>query len=222
MQRLIFTACVPVPYTHRRTTGLQYRELVEGTGPEAVPGAVCEITYVVYRLSSGAYYKYSSGGTPVFLFSFGYGQQGQDDVGKVYRFRCRSLVWCIRLHTLPHVRQAHNFHACKSGPLIPTSRAYSPAGPHPRGPTRTPCPMLTAPDHTRPQADTAGFLCGCVADAASAPATHSRHLPTSAPALLCCVAPVYQHLSAACSGIVRLRLVPQFQHLPRGLASTTA
>lgn len=86
-----------MPYTRRRTTGLQYREMVEGTGPEAVPGAVCEITYVVYRLSSGAYYKYSSGGTPVFLFSFGYGQQGQDDVGKVYRFRwvrpsCRTVI----------------------------------------------------------------------------------------------------------------------------------
>ncbi|EFJ40481.1 hypothetical protein VOLCADRAFT_108144 [Volvox carteri f. nagariensis] len=67
--------------------GLQYRELLEGTGPEATPGSICEITYIVYRLSSGAYYKYSSGGTPVFLFSLGYGQEGKDDVGQTYKFR---------------------------------------------------------------------------------------------------------------------------------------
>jgi hypothetical protein len=40
----------------------------------------------VYRLASGAYYKYSSGGTPVFLWSVGYGNEGKDDVGSVYRF----------------------------------------------------------------------------------------------------------------------------------------
>ena len=45
--------------------GIQYREILEGRGAEAVPGAVCDVMYVVYRLSSGAYYKYSSGGTPV-------------------------------------------------------------------------------------------------------------------------------------------------------------
>ncbi|KAG2450904.1 hypothetical protein HYH02_004736 [Chlamydomonas schloesseri] len=67
--------------------GLQYRELLEGTGPEAQLGSICEVSYVVYRLSSGAYYKYSSGGTPVFLFSLGYGQEGKDDVGQTYRFR---------------------------------------------------------------------------------------------------------------------------------------
>ncbi|GIL92722.1 hypothetical protein Vretimale_11763 [Volvox reticuliferus] len=67
--------------------GLQYRELLEGTGPEATIGSLCEISYIVYRLSSGAYYKYSSGGTPVFLFSLGYGQEGKDDVGQTYRFR---------------------------------------------------------------------------------------------------------------------------------------
>ncbi|GLC35668.1 hypothetical protein PLESTF_001662800 [Pleodorina starrii] len=67
--------------------GLQYRELLEGAGPEATRGSICEITYIVYRLSSGAYYKYSSGGTPVFLFSLGYGQEGKDDVGQTYRFR---------------------------------------------------------------------------------------------------------------------------------------
>ncbi|KAG2485435.1 hypothetical protein HYH03_015814 [Edaphochlamys debaryana] len=68
-------------------SGLQYRELAVGTGPEAALGSVLEITYTVYRLSSGAYYKYSSGGTPVFLFSLGYGKEGQDDVGTTYRFR---------------------------------------------------------------------------------------------------------------------------------------
>ncbi|KXZ43087.1 hypothetical protein GPECTOR_102g40 [Gonium pectorale] len=68
-------------------SGIQYRELLEGTGPEAVLGSVCEISYIVYRLSSGAYYKYSSGGTPVFLYSLGYGQEGKDDVGQTYRFR---------------------------------------------------------------------------------------------------------------------------------------
>ncbi|KAG2426955.1 hypothetical protein HXX76_012740 [Chlamydomonas incerta] len=67
--------------------GLQYRELLEGSGPEAALGSICEVSYVVYRLASGAYYKYSSGGTPVFLFSLGYGQEGKDDVGQTYRFR---------------------------------------------------------------------------------------------------------------------------------------
>ncbi len=54
-------------------------------------GGLCDIRYTVYRLSSGGYYKYSSGGTPVFLFSQGYGQQGQDDLGDVYRFRWVSM-----------------------------------------------------------------------------------------------------------------------------------
>ncbi|GFR44958.1 hypothetical protein Agub_g6268, partial [Astrephomene gubernaculifera] len=67
--------------------GTQYRELLEGSGPAATHGSVCEISYIVYRLSSGAYYKYSGGGTPVFLFSLGYGQEGKDDVGQTYRFR---------------------------------------------------------------------------------------------------------------------------------------
>jgi hypothetical protein len=43
--------------------------------------------YTVYRLSSGGYYKYSSGGTPVYMWSVGYGQEGKDDVGDTYRFR---------------------------------------------------------------------------------------------------------------------------------------
>jgi hypothetical protein len=43
--------------------------------------------YTVYRLSSGGYYKYSGGGTPVYMWSVGYGQEGKDDVGETYRFR---------------------------------------------------------------------------------------------------------------------------------------
>ena len=76
--------------------GLQYRELLEGTGPEALFGSVCDISYVVYRLASGAYYKYSSGGTPVFLFSLGYGQVR---TAPASRIRSRS-AWrwaCMRM-----------------------------------------------------------------------------------------------------------------------------
>lgn len=47
---------------------------------------MCEIRYVVYRLSSGAYFRLSGGGTPIFLYSLGYGQEGKDDEGDVYRF----------------------------------------------------------------------------------------------------------------------------------------
>lgn len=79
--------------------GIQYRELDVGTiGPEAVLDAICEITYTVYRLSSGAYFKYSSGGTPVLLFALGYGTEGKDDIGLAYRFRwafpCQVPVGC--------------------------------------------------------------------------------------------------------------------------------
>ena len=42
-----------------------------------VPGAVCQIRYTVYRLSSGAYFKESSGGKPVYMFSTGYGKEGK-------------------------------------------------------------------------------------------------------------------------------------------------
>jgi hypothetical protein len=42
-----------------------------------VPGAVCQIRYTVYRLSSGAYFKESSGGKPVYMFSSGYGKEGK-------------------------------------------------------------------------------------------------------------------------------------------------
>lgn len=49
-------------------------------------GSICEIQYTVYRLSSGGYFKYSSGGSPVLLFGLGYGYELADDVGSVYRF----------------------------------------------------------------------------------------------------------------------------------------
>ena len=58
-----------------------------GTGKEVQPAARCSISYIVYRLSSGAYFKYSSGGTPVYLFSMGYGYEGKDDVDNIYAFR---------------------------------------------------------------------------------------------------------------------------------------
>lgn len=41
---------------------------------------------MVYKLSSGAYFKYSSGGTPVLLFALGYGTEGKNDVGETYTF----------------------------------------------------------------------------------------------------------------------------------------
>ena len=40
---------------------------MQGAAIEA--GSVVGIRYIVYRLSSGAYFKYSSGGKPVFLWS---------------------------------------------------------------------------------------------------------------------------------------------------------
>lgn len=49
-------------------------------------GRVCDILYTVYRLSSGGYYRYSGGGTPVLLYGLGYGYEGADDVGSTYRF----------------------------------------------------------------------------------------------------------------------------------------
>lgn len=68
-------------------SGLQYREISVGSGPEALSGLECDISYTVYRLSSGGYYKYSGGGTPVYMWSVGYGQEGRDDLGDTYRFR---------------------------------------------------------------------------------------------------------------------------------------
>lgn len=69
-------------------SGIQYRELDEGRadGKTASKGDTLYILYTVYRLAPGAYFKYSSGGTPIFLWSRGYGNEGQDDVGATYRF----------------------------------------------------------------------------------------------------------------------------------------
>lgn len=69
-------------------SGIQYRELDEGRpdGKVAAKGDTLFILYTVYRLAPGAYFKYSSGGTPIFLWSRGYGNEGQDDVGATYRF----------------------------------------------------------------------------------------------------------------------------------------
>ena len=44
----------------------------------------CKCRYTVYKLAPGAYFKYSSGGTPVLLFALGYGTEGQKDVGDTY------------------------------------------------------------------------------------------------------------------------------------------
>ncbi|KAG1654333.1 hypothetical protein FOA52_013732 [Chlamydomonas sp. UWO 241] len=68
-------------------SGLQYREMVVGTGSDAAAaGDVLEIQYIVYRLTNGAYFKYSSGGTPVLLYAMGFGFEGQKDEDDVYRF----------------------------------------------------------------------------------------------------------------------------------------
>ena len=69
-------------------SGIQYRELDEGKpdGKIAQKGDTLFALYTVYRLAPGAYFKYSSGGTPIFLWSRGYGNEGQDDVGSTYKF----------------------------------------------------------------------------------------------------------------------------------------
>jgi len=68
-------------------SGLQYREYVVGTeGDEIVAGSRVEAMYKVFRLSSGAYFKYSSGGSPVLLWGRGYGFEGRDDIGDTYDF----------------------------------------------------------------------------------------------------------------------------------------
>ena len=58
-------------------SGIQYRELDEGRpdGKVAAKGDTLFILYTVYRLAPGAYFKYSSGGTPIFLWSRGYGNE---------------------------------------------------------------------------------------------------------------------------------------------------
>ena len=67
--------------------GLRYREYVAGeVGEEAMKGSRVDARYKVFRLSSGAYFKYSSGGTPVLLWSRGYGAEGRDDVGETVSF----------------------------------------------------------------------------------------------------------------------------------------
>lgn len=96
-------------------TGIQYREIEAGSGPAALLGSVCEIRYVIYRLASGAYFKYSSGGTPVFLYGLGYGTELKQDLDEVYKvsYRCRissgfmflacSLLHLGRVHLKAHV-----------------------------------------------------------------------------------------------------------------------
>jgi FKBP-type peptidyl-prolyl cis-trans isomerase len=69
------------PLTTLRS-GLQYREYERGEdGEEAVAGSKIDFMFKVYRLSSGAYFKFSSGGTPILLYGRGYGFEGLDDVG---------------------------------------------------------------------------------------------------------------------------------------------
>lgn len=68
-------------------SGLQYREYAVGTsGAVATAGSRVDFSYKVFRLSSGAYFKYSSGGTPVLLWARGYGSEGRDDVGDTVSF----------------------------------------------------------------------------------------------------------------------------------------
>ena len=69
-------------------SGIQYRELDEGKsdGKTAQKGDTLFVLYTVYRLAPGAYFKYSSGGTPIFMWARGYGTEGQDDVGATYKF----------------------------------------------------------------------------------------------------------------------------------------
>ena len=73
-------------------SGIQYRDIAYGetSGPEAQPNSTCDIAYTVYRLAPGAYFKYSSGGTPIYLFSLGYGNEGKDDVGSTFTFTLGS------------------------------------------------------------------------------------------------------------------------------------
>ena len=69
-------------------SGIQYRDLDEGkeNGKVAQKGDTLFVLYTVYRLAPGAYFKYSSGGTPIFMWARGYGTEGQDDVGATYKF----------------------------------------------------------------------------------------------------------------------------------------
>jgi FKBP-type peptidyl-prolyl cis-trans isomerase len=68
-------------------SGIQFREYDEGSGSKRCKkGSKVSILFKVFRLSSGAYFKYSSGGTPVLLWARGYGSEGLDDVGVPYSF----------------------------------------------------------------------------------------------------------------------------------------
>jgi hypothetical protein len=68
----------------RELAGIQYREMETGTGSnQAVSGSQCEISYVVYRLAPGAYFKYSSGGESFRIFS-------TDLVLKQHTGRCKQ------------------------------------------------------------------------------------------------------------------------------------
>jgi hypothetical protein len=60
-------------------SGLQYREMDVGrpSGKVAAKGDEMFVLYKVFRLAPGAYFKYSSGGTPILMFSQGYGYEGQ-------------------------------------------------------------------------------------------------------------------------------------------------
>jgi FKBP-type peptidyl-prolyl cis-trans isomerase len=69
-------------------SGIQFREYDEGVNgsKRCRKGSKVSILFKVFRLSSGAYFKYSSGGTAVLLWARGYGSEGLDDVGVPYTF----------------------------------------------------------------------------------------------------------------------------------------
>ncbi|CAL6299930.1 unnamed protein product [Bathycoccus prasinos] len=69
-------------------SGIQFREYDEGVSgtKRCRKGSKVSILFKVFRLSSGAYFKYSSGGTAVLLWARGYGSEGLDDVGVPYTF----------------------------------------------------------------------------------------------------------------------------------------
>lgn len=72
-------------------SGVQYRELAAGEGEAAERGDVLDVQYKVFRLASGAYFKYSSGGTAIYMWSLGFGEEGKADLGAVYRFELGKL-----------------------------------------------------------------------------------------------------------------------------------
>lgn len=74
-------------------SGVQYRELATGSldMPSAERGDVLDVQYKVFRLASGAYFKYSSGGTAIYMWSLGFGEEGKNDLGAIYRFELGEL-----------------------------------------------------------------------------------------------------------------------------------